>query len=65
MMRYVKLFAISVLVVTLDQDENMEDILEPEGILPRRTRGIKVDYTSKEALEKAGLKEGDASDEDE
>ena len=35
----------------------------PQG---RRTRGIKVDYTSKEALEKAGLedKEGEESEED-
>jgi hypothetical protein len=31
----------------------------------RRTRGIKVDYTSKEALDRAGLKpEGDDDDDD-
>jgi Histone chaperone domain CHZ/Centromere protein B dimerisation domain len=40
------------------QDDSLEEI-DPGAILPssgRRTRGVKIDYTSKEALEKAGLK---------
>ena len=50
------------------QDEDELDVIDPTAILPsgRRTRGIKVDYTSKEALSKAGLKhEEDANEEDE
>ncbi|PFH45709.1 hypothetical protein AMATHDRAFT_71189 [Amanita thiersii Skay4041] len=52
-----------------DEEEEAEETFEeidPSAILStgRRTRGIKVDYTSKEALEKAGLK-GDEEDEDE
>lgn len=45
-------------------EEEFEEI-DPSVILPtgRRTRGVKVDYTSKEALEKAGLK-GDEDDDD-
>lgn len=34
------------------------------AIRSRRTRGVKVDYTSPEALAKAGLK-GDEADDDE
>ena len=43
------------------------DEIDPSAILPtgRRTRGVKVDYTSKEALEKAGLPQGDEGDSDE
>ena len=43
----------------------MEEI-DPSAILPtsRRTRGVRVDYTSKEALAKAGLT-GNEIDEDE
>lgn len=42
----------------------MEEI-DPSAILPasRRTRGIKVDYTSKEALERAGLKDQEKDEE--
>ena len=29
--------------------------IDPSVILPRRTRGVKVDYSSEEALKKAGL----------
>ncbi|KAF8893577.1 hypothetical protein BD779DRAFT_1059022 [Infundibulicybe gibba] len=44
-------------------DETFDEI-DPAAILPtgRRTRGVKVDYTSKEALAKAGLKETDKDD---
>uniref|UniRef100_A0A8H7Y4H8 Histone chaperone domain-containing protein n=1 Tax=Psilocybe cubensis TaxID=181762 RepID=A0A8H7Y4H8_PSICU len=57
------------LTLTLDtQEEDFEEI-DPSAILPtgRRTRGVKVDYTSQEALAKAGLQandDGDDSDED-
>lgn len=47
-------------------DEEVEDNLDeidPTAIVGRRTRGVKVDYTSKEALEKAGL-QGNEKDED-
>jgi len=49
-----------------DDDEDLDEI-DPGAILShRRTRGIKVDYSSKEAIEKAGLKpetpEDDAED---
>ncbi|KAG6861923.1 Histone H2A.Z-specific chaperone [Termitomyces sp. Mi166 len=39
-----------------DAEESYEEI-DPSAILStgRRTRGVKVDYTSKEALERAGL----------
>lgn len=42
--------------------------IDPSAIIPRarRTRGVRVDYTSKEALAKAGLNgnEDDESDDD-
>ncbi|KDR67560.1 hypothetical protein GALMADRAFT_147099 [Galerina marginata CBS 339.88] len=48
-------------------EEEFEEI-DPTAILPtgRRTRGVKVDYTSQEALAKAGLQanEDDDSDDD-
>ncbi|KAJ3564918.1 hypothetical protein NP233_g7980 [Leucocoprinus birnbaumii] len=52
-----------------EDDEEVEESfaeIDPSAIVSggRRTRGVRVDYTSKEALEKAGLKPGDA-DEDE
>ncbi|KAF5351774.1 hypothetical protein D9756_007755 [Leucocoprinus leucothites] len=51
-----------------DEDEVEESFeeIDPSAIVTggRRTRGVRVDYTSKEALEKAGLKPDDA-DEDE
>ncbi|KAL0581910.1 Histone H2A.Z-specific chaperone CHZ1 [Marasmius crinis-equi] len=50
-----------------DDDDEEEDSLEeinPEVIVGRRTRGNKVDYTSAEALAKAGLKQGDAEDDE-
>ncbi|KAJ3507783.1 hypothetical protein NLJ89_g6111 [Agrocybe chaxingu] len=46
-----------------DEEEEYEEI-DPSAIVGRRTRGVKVDYTSKEALEKAGL-QGNELDEDE
>jgi hypothetical protein len=39
--------------------------IKPEDILPRRTRGKKVDYTSPEALQKAGLDPESHHEEDE
>ncbi|KAI4294049.1 hypothetical protein K525DRAFT_281364 [Schizophyllum commune Loenen D] len=47
-----------------EADESME-VIDPTQILGRRTRGVKVDYTSKAALEKAGLKADDLKDDDE
>lgn len=41
------------------------EVIDPTQILGRRTRGVKVDYTSKAALEKAGLKADDLKDDDE
>jgi len=53
-----------------DEDEDMEEDameeIDPSVIIGggRRTRGVKVDYTSKEALEKAGLKPGEEDEDD-
>lgn len=48
-------------------EEDFEEI-DPTAIIPqdRRTRGVRVDYTSKEALARAGLEgnEDDESDDD-
>ena len=46
------------------QEVGLEEI-DPSAIRSRRTRGVRVDYTSAEALAKAGLKPGDDEDEDE
>jgi len=52
-----------------DEDDDEEDEFEeidPTAIVGRRTRGARVDYTSTEALRKAGLKpEEDAEEEGE
>lgn len=50
--------------IQLPQDEFEE--IDPSAILPtsRRTRGIRVDYTSKEALERAGITENDKEDDE-
>lgn len=51
-----------------DQEEDELQEIDPSAILPsgarRSTRGVKVDYSSAEALQKAGLKadEDDAED---
>ena len=45
-----------------DDEDNRE--IDPSAILPRRTRGARVDYTSEEALKKAGLTKEDHDDED-
>lgn len=42
----------------------MEEI-DPSAIVGRRTRGVKVDYTSAEALSKAGLKKDEVDEDDE
>ncbi|KAK0195019.1 histone H2A.Z-specific chaperone CHZ1 [Armillaria mellea] len=51
-----------------DEDEEDDDMAEidPAAILPtsRRTRGARVDYTSVEALSKAGLTEKDEDDDE-
>jgi hypothetical protein len=49
---------------SLLQEESLEDI-DPSVIQPRRTRGVRVDYTSPEALAKAGIKPEDAATDDE
>lgn len=41
------------------------DEIDPSVIQPRRTRGVRVDYTSAEALAKAGIKPEDAAADDE
>ncbi|CAA7260690.1 unnamed protein product [Cyclocybe aegerita] len=46
-----------------DEEEEYEEI-DPSAIVGRRTRGVKVDYTSKEALEKAGLQGTEDDDEE-
>jgi len=51
-----------------DVDEDSLEEIDPRDvqIIGRRTRGVKVDYTSREALAKAGLKpEGENEDDDE
>lgn len=46
------------------QEDDLEEI-DPSVIIgSRRTRGVRVDYTSAAALEKAGLKPEDADDEE-
>lgn len=49
----------------LQDDDELEEI-DPRAVLPsgRRTRGIKVDYTSAEALRKADLKPEDDAEEE-
>jgi len=49
-----------------DDDEDEFDEIDPKAVLPsgRRTRGVKVDYTSTEALRKAGLKPEDDAEEE-
>lgn len=59
---------ISFLFTTTKQEEDELQEIDPSAILPsgarRSTRGVKVDYSSAEALQKAGLKadEDDAED---
>ena len=45
-----------------EEEDDLEEI-DPTAIRSRRTRGVKVDYTSAEALAKAGLKPGEDDDE--
>jgi len=54
----------SIFLVQEEEEETFEEI-DPSAIIPtgRRTRGVKVDYTSKEALAKAGL-QGTRDEED-
>jgi len=49
-----------------EEEEGFEEI-DPSAILPasRRTRGVKVDYTSAEAFEKAGLDKSESAEADE
>ncbi|EPT04591.1 hypothetical protein FOMPIDRAFT_1027843 [Fomitopsis schrenkii] len=47
-----------------EEEDDLEEI-DPSVIIgSRRTRGVRVDYTSAAALEKAGLKPEDADDEE-
>ncbi|KAH9858444.1 hypothetical protein C2E23DRAFT_798637 [Lenzites betulinus] len=54
-----------------EEDDDMEEEdfeLDPTAIINtggRRTRGVRVDYSSAEALAKAGLKPEDAAEDDE
>ncbi|KAI0075772.1 hypothetical protein K474DRAFT_1708767 [Panus rudis PR-1116 ss-1] len=48
-----------------EDDDEMEAQIDVSAIRPRRTRGVRVDYTSEEALKKAGLKPGDEEDDEE
>ena len=48
---------------TIQDEEDLEEI-DPTAIRSRRTRGVRVDYTSAEALEKAGLKPEDMDKDD-
>ncbi|KAI6121575.1 hypothetical protein F5141DRAFT_1091196 [Pisolithus sp. B1] len=48
----------------MEEDEDDLDEIDPSVITGRRTRGKKVDYTSSEALAKAGLTERDLEDEE-
>lgn len=47
-----------------DEEEEEDPEIDPSRILSRRTRGVKVDYSSKEAFEKAGLKADDDEEDD-
>jgi hypothetical protein len=51
------------LIFFFQQEESFEDI-DPSQIVGRRTRGVKVDYSSAEAYEKAGIKPEEDEDED-
>ncbi|KAG1793761.1 uncharacterized protein BJ212DRAFT_1481229 [Suillus subaureus] len=46
-----------------EEEDELEEI-DPSAIVSRRTRGVRVDYTSEEALEKAGLTKDDHEDDD-
>ncbi|KAG5651866.1 hypothetical protein H0H81_007113 [Sphagnurus paluster] len=48
-----------------DEADETFDEIDPSVIIGgRRTRGVKVDYTSKEALERAGLQDNEKDEED-
>ncbi|KAG2342868.1 hypothetical protein BDR05DRAFT_1059991 [Suillus weaverae] len=47
-----------------EEEEDDHEEINPGAILPRRTRGARVDYTSEEALKKAGLTKDDRDDDD-
>ncbi|KAJ7079056.1 hypothetical protein B0H15DRAFT_933561 [Mycena belliarum] len=47
-----------------DEEEESFAEIDTSAIRPSRTRGVKVDYTSPEALAKAGLTAEDNDDED-
>lgn len=47
------------------QAEDTYDEIDPTVITSRRTRGVRVDYTTPEALRKAGITEGDEGEEGE
>ncbi|KIL61154.1 hypothetical protein M378DRAFT_180174 [Amanita muscaria Koide BX008] len=47
-----------------EEEEEDFDEMDPGNIVGRRTRGKRVDYTSKEALEKAGLKSPELEEDD-
>ena len=55
-------FRVTKFLIFFQAEDDLNEI-DPTAIVGRRTRGVKVDYTSKEALEKAGL-QGNEKDED-
>jgi hypothetical protein len=46
-----------------EEEEEYEEI-DPSAIVPRRTRGVRVDYSSEEALKKAGMTKEDIEKDD-
>ena len=58
------MFSFTPLQQNKKQDEEELEEIDPTAIRSRRTRGVRVDYTSKEALEKAGLKPEDMDKDD-
>lgn len=53
----------SLLKILSQVEEDALEEIDPSVIVGRRTRGVKVDYTSPEALERAGLKGNEKDDE--
>jgi hypothetical protein len=53
-------------LLTQAQDEEDEEKIDPSAIISggRRTRGVRVDYSSAEAMAKAGLKPEDVAADD-
>ncbi|KAG0700863.1 hypothetical protein DFH29DRAFT_604122 [Suillus ampliporus] len=48
-----------------EEEEEVDPEIDPSAILPRRTRGVRVDYSSEEAHKKADLNKDDHDDDEE